>query len=61
MLKWVILYGFLASLVFILTSWQVIKSGKQERKFFRLMIILTGIFFFGRYGPGTPFYSPTPD
>ncbi len=47
MLKWVMLYGFLAPIIFILTSWQIIKSEKQERILFRLIIIITGIFFLG--------------
>ncbi len=47
MLFWIILYGILATIFFVFTSWAVTKSGRQNDKKFRLLIILTGIIFLG--------------
>ncbi|MGC9516659.1 MAG: methyltransferase family protein [Methanomicrobiales archaeon] len=47
MLTLIILYGLLASLLFILTSWRIAKSGKVQNTTLRVLVMITGIIFLG--------------
>ncbi|MDI6643761.1 MAG: hypothetical protein QME14_01785 [Methanobacteriaceae archaeon] len=47
MLLLIILYGLIASFLFILTSWWVAKSGEVKNNTRRILVMITGIMFLG--------------
>lgn len=47
MLFWLTLYGILAPILFVSTSLLITKTGRQNDKKFRILIIVSGIIFLG--------------